>query len=148
VSPNPLRQIVCDTDPLISLEKITSGTDSRIRAARASDAEELSDLAFHSKAYWEYSAAFMEACCYELTYTPGQIESDHFRFAVGEAGAEREGFNALEQRSPTDVELKALSVRPVSIGKGYGRALVEDAKHEAAEIGAKLPSEWPSPGLP
>jgi GNAT superfamily N-acetyltransferase len=43
---------------------------------------------------------------------------------------------ALEQLSPTEVELEALFVRPFFIGKGYGRALMEHAKHKAAEMGA------------
>lgn len=113
-----------------------SATDCIIRAARGSEAEALGDLAFRSKAHWGYSRAFMEACRDELTYTPHQIESERFRFAVAEVDGRGVGFYALEQRSPAEVELEALFVEPPCIGRGYGRALMEHAKREAVKMGA------------
>ncbi len=113
-----------------------NATDWLIRAAHASEADVLSDIAFRSKAHWGYSEAFMESCRDELTYTPRQIELARFRFAVAESDGRIVGFYALEQLSADEIELDALFVEPSCIGKGVGRALMAHAKHEAATMGA------------
>ena len=111
--------------------------DCIVRSARASEAKALSELAFRSKAHWGYSDAFMQSCRNELTYTPQQIESERFSFAVADANGSTVGFYALEQLSPDEVELEALFVEPHCIGKGYGRTLVAHAKDQAAKMGAR-----------
>ena len=49
-----------------------------IRRARPDEATCLSELAFHSKAYWGYDAAFMEACRDDLTLTPEALVKPHY----------------------------------------------------------------------
>ena len=105
-----------------------------IRPARPAEAAALSDLAFRSKAYWGYDAAFMEACRAELTYTPGQVAEGGV--VVAERAGRCVGFYVLERRSPAEVELEALFVDPGHIGRGIGRALLEHARREAAAWGA------------
>ncbi len=107
-----------------------------IRAARPEDAPVLSALAMRSKAYWEYSEAFMAACRDELTYSPQKLTDDRFMFFVAESGQSIVGFHALEKLSPTRFELEALFVEPSHIGKGVGRALIEHAKTTARRSGA------------
>jgi GNAT superfamily N-acetyltransferase len=107
-----------------------------LRDARPDEASALSDLAVRSKAYWGYSPAFMAACRAELTYTAADIQRDCF-VVVGDA--ERGGvvgFYALERLAGGAVELGALFVEPSAIGRGYGRALLEDAKARASRMGA------------
>ena len=49
-----------------------------IRRAKLNECEQLSDLAFHSKAYWGYSDEFMAACRAELIYSVDDIQSNTF----------------------------------------------------------------------
>lgn len=102
-----------------------------IRAAEPSEAELLSGLAWRSKAHWGYSAAFMESCRDELTYTTEQLAVGGFW--VLEDGGEVRGFYALTKISPDAMELEAMFVEPECIGHGYGRALMD---HALAEFGA------------
>lgn len=48
-----------------------------IRDAEPEDAEELTALAFRSKAFWGYSDDFLEQCRDELTVTPEFIRRNH-----------------------------------------------------------------------
>lgn len=100
-----------------------------IRPADPSEADLLSDLAFHAKAHWGYSDEFMKACRAELTYTPEQVAAGGFR--VLEDEGEVRGFHALTKISPSALELDALFVAPEHIGRGYGRALMADALEQA-----------------
>lgn len=112
-----------------------AATDVIIREARENEAKLLTDVALRSKAYWGYSDDFMEACRQELTYTADDMR--RLSFWVGEVGGRVVGFYALEKVSQDDVELEALFVEPAFIGKGYGQALIEHAKRQAAAGGAK-----------
>lgn len=102
-----------------------------IRAAEAGEADLLSELAFRSKAHWGYDDAFMIACREELTYTPEQVAAGVFR--VVEDEGEVRGFHALVKISPSALELEAMFVSPAHIGRGYGRALMEDALERARQ---------------
>ena len=108
-----------------------------LRPARSEEAGALSALALRSKAFWGYSPAFMNACRDELTYTSGQIESSDFRFSVCELENRMVGLLAIERLCDDEFELCALFVEPDSIGKGYGRLLMESARKTAREFGAR-----------
>lgn len=47
------------------------------------------------------------------------------------------GFFAIEPINENEYELEALFLEPQHIGHGYGRALINEAKKLAAELGAK-----------
>ena len=68
-----------------------------IRPAKSAEADFLSALALRSKAHWGYSAAFLDACKDELSFTAEQIQSDGFNFFVAEADSMCIGFYALSR---------------------------------------------------
>lgn len=102
-----------------------------IRAAEPGEAGVLSELALRSKAHWGYPDEFIDACRDELTYTPEEVGAGGFR--VLEHDGEVRGFYALVKISPTAIELAAMFVDPDHIGRGHGRALMQDALARAAE---------------
>jgi len=112
-------------------------SDLSLRPAVPGDAATLTALALRSKAYWGYSSDFIEACRDELTCTAGQIENPVFIFTVAELAGGPVGFYALEELSPSKLDLKALFVDPDHIGSGIGYALMSHARNEAAQKGAK-----------
>ncbi|HTL86505.1 MAG TPA: GNAT family N-acetyltransferase [Acidimicrobiia bacterium] len=91
-----------------------------IRDARIDDCDELSALAFASKAYWGYDDAFMEACRAELTVTPDDLGRASLR--VAEQDGSILGFHAVDDR-----EIVWFFVRPGRMGEGVGAALFADA---------------------
>ena len=107
-----------------------------IRAASPDEAQLISALALRSKAHRGYPPDFIEAVRKELSYTAEQIRSEHMRFFVLETAGVVVGFHALILQTPTSIELDALFVDPVFIGKGFGRVLIEHAKSVAASLGA------------
>jgi len=107
-----------------------------LRPARGEEAPALSELALRSKAHRGYSREFIDACRAELLYCAGDILSPHMQFVVLEAAGIGIGFYALKRLSQTDIELDALFVAPTCIGKGFGRRLLDDARHAAAKRGA------------
>ena len=107
-----------------------------IRYAYAEEAPALSALALRSKAYWGYSADFIAACRAELTYSADQLGRNDFHFFVAEHRGSLIGFYALQQLATAEIELEALFVDPLYIGKGFGRDLIENAKRKATELGA------------
>ena len=100
----------------------------QVREARATDADDLTDLALRSKAYWGYDAAFIEACRAELTITAARIESEHM--AVVEVDGAIAGFVAV-----VDDCLEDLFVSPDHIGTGIGSLLLREAAAIAREAG-------------
>ena len=104
-----------------------------IRPARAAEAGSLSELALRSKGFWGYSQEFLEACRRELS-VDAQYMSKHPVMVI-ENSAEPVGFYSLERMSDTEVELGLLFVLPGSIGRGFGRQLIEHAKQLATESG-------------
>ena len=108
----------------------------KIRPAKLSEAELLSNLALRSKAYWGYSPEFIDACRQELTYSPQDIQKNHF--FVAEIDTLIIGFFALEIVSATEIELEALFVAPAYINRGYGRQLIDYAKLIARNLGSTV----------
>ena len=104
-----------------------------VRTVRPGEAGLVSRIAFRSKAWWGYPAAFMRACRAELTYSEADCARLHV--AVVE-DPDVLGFYALERLSADDVELDALFVLPEAIGRGYGRVLWDHATQAARDMGA------------
>ena len=108
----------------------------KIRKAQLSEAELLSNLALRSKAYWGYSAEFIDACRSELTYSQEELRNNHF--FVAEMENLIIGFYALEVLSTTAIELLALFIDPAYINQGYGRKLIAHAKFIARKLDYKV----------
>jgi len=106
-----------------------------IREAAKNEAESLSSLAMRSKAYWGYSAEFMEACRQELLVTGEMIENNANYCAVAEDQGVTLGFYSLSGLSKSNIELGLLFVKPKHIGTGIGRILMTHAKNHAVANG-------------
>jgi GNAT superfamily N-acetyltransferase len=107
----------------------------RVVDGRPNEAAALSALALRSKGFWGYDAAFLDACRAELTLTPDQAAAA--RVVRGADGTVR-GFHLLGPDpggDPGSGELLMLFVDPTEIGRGIGRALLEDAVRYAARRG-------------
>lgn len=109
-----------------------------IRDAKPHEAASLTSLAIRSKAYWNYSAKFMEACREELSVSPDKIENNKFHHVVAESNSVIVGFYALERLSETEFELEALFVEPKRIRTGVGKALISHAKNHALALGGRV----------
>ncbi len=107
----------------------------KIRQAKLSDSEVISNLALSSKAYWGYSPDFINACRQELTFFPQDIQNNHF--FVAEIDSLIIGFYGLEVLSNTKIELMALFIAPSHIHRGYGHQLMEHAKFIARKLGGQ-----------
>ena len=105
----------------------------QIRQALPSEVEQLSKLAFRSKAHWGYSDRFMQACLEELTIDKCYIKNNP-TFVIEDA-RDLIGFYSLEHISASKVELSYLFVDPAFIGKGYGRKLMMHAQEKARQLG-------------
>ena len=106
-----------------------------IRPAVAAEAPILTALAFRSKAYWGYDAAFMEACRQDLT-----TSADHIRTGlvyVFEEAGRIVGFYKLRLHEADEAELVDLFVEPDAIGHGYGKRLWRHAVGTARQLGAR-----------
>ena len=104
-----------------------------IRRAKPEECEQLSELAFRSKAHWGYSDEFMAACRTELTYTADDIQRSRFYVLVDED--KLIGFYGLVKESDTVYELEALFIEPDLIGRGDGRRLMDHAKQTVKALG-------------
>jgi GNAT superfamily N-acetyltransferase len=96
----------------------------RIRAARGSEATEISALALRSKGHWGYTPEFLEAVRAELAIQPEQVQAH--RAHVAEDGGTVVGFFTVTG-APPEGELDCLYVDPSAIGRGVGRALLDAA---------------------
>jgi len=140
-----------------------AGTPVSIRAARATDAEVLSELALRSKAHWGYDAAFLEACRSELTVQPENIARDvvvvlesagvpRGFYALCAQGDASEGLRRSAESRPAEAsgqcagrhdsagaggqaELELFYIDPQSIGAGFGRVLWRHMVDSAREHG-------------
>ena len=108
-----------------------------LRPARAGESDAISELAFASKAHWDYSLEFMEACRDELRVTEAQLAdaSRHTGVAQADDGT-LAGYYALAPLDDSLFDLDAMFVDPRFIGQGVGGALLAHAKVLAAELGA------------
>lgn len=106
---------------------------SKIRTARRGDAEELSSLAFTSKAHWGYDAEFLEACRAELTVTAARISEGNTYLL--EADGRAVGFYSLDFKDRT-ADVALFFIEPGFIGSGYGRELWRHLEETARRLGA------------
>ena len=107
------------------------------RAAQRYEAEALSALAFRAKAYWGYSAQFMEACREELTYSSDDIAAESTVYVVADAADRIAGFVAVMRLDSDTVEIDALFVDPDMLGRGIGSALMDRAMDASRQLGAR-----------
>lgn len=106
-----------------------------IRACSLSDAEQLTKLAFLSKAHWGYPKEWLDFWQDDLTITPELIE-DSIAY-IAEAEQQIIGFwvrAAIDSGEPT---CGWLFVHPDHMGKGVARALWSEVKKEAEARGIK-----------
>ena len=93
--------------------------------ALTSDAEEITQVALISKAYWGYSAEQIDVWTDELTVSPSIIEEQ--QVYVFKENDSIVGFYVLNRPIGSQVELEFLFVLPRYIGKGLGKKLLEHA---------------------
>ncbi|WP_212914834.1 GNAT family N-acetyltransferase [Streptomyces sp. TS71-3] len=103
-----------------------------IRAARADEADLLTELALRSKAHWGYDEAFIKACREELTILPAEVDSRRIR--VAESDGRLAGFVSV-QGEPPEGEVGMMFVDPEFIGQGVGRLLFGRALTVARNAG-------------
>lgn len=105
-----------------------------MRCATPDELRALDDLHRRSSFFWEEDRAMLERHPEVLGVDPQAIAQARVRVATGAAG-ELLGFSSTAPRADRASELEALFVEPDLIGRGIGRALVEDAKARAREAG-------------
>ncbi|WP_368906904.1 GNAT family N-acetyltransferase [Bacillus wiedmannii] len=104
----------------------------KIRKALLSEANELSELALHSKATWNYSEEFILACKGDLTVTEEYIKNN-FVYVLENDNTKIGFFSFLRD----DNALDFLYIHPRYKGKGYGEILWEYVIEQANELGIK-----------
>ncbi|TCZ76618.1 GNAT family N-acetyltransferase [Paenibacillus albiflavus] len=103
-----------------------------IRKAVIQEADDLTQLAIRSKAYWGYSDEFIESCRAALTITPEFIAAAHV-YVVEDEG-KIQGFIALEQDGDSSI-LSDVFIDPSAVRLGYGRVLWQHIMGLAKELG-------------
>ncbi|MED0902060.1 GNAT family N-acetyltransferase [Bacillus cereus] len=104
----------------------------KIRKALLSEANELSELALHSKATWNYSEEFILACKEDLTITEEYIKNN-FVYVLENDNTKIGFFSFLRN----DNALDFLYMHPSYKGKGYGKILWEFVIEQAEGLGIK-----------
>jgi len=107
----------------------------QIRAALATEAGELTQIAFSAKAYWGYSNALMEIWRSNLIVSAESIH--HLPSFVAEVHGRIAGFYQLKTTA-TPWELDHLWVRPEYMRQGIGRALLAHATQQAMAAGVPV----------
>jgi ribosomal protein S18 acetylase RimI-like enzyme len=103
-----------------------------IERASPTQAQQLTQIAFASKAYWDYPERWMELWRPQLSLSPEYIrENESYVALVNEALA---GFYTLEEKSG-NAWLENLWVLPAYIGKGVGKALFLHAVERSRQRG-------------
>lgn len=105
-----------------------------MRCATPDEQHALDDLHRRSSFFWEEDRVVLERHPEVLGVDPQAIAQARVRVATGVAG-DLLGFSTTTPREDRASELEALFVEPDLIGRGVGRALLEDAKARAAGAG-------------
>ena len=112
--------------------------DVRIRPAVPEEAEELSDIAWSSKGYWEYPVEVMNEFRSFLLIREEFIENNIVYLAENEETEEKIGFYALEKDDEKGQWwLRHMWVIPEYIGSGIGGELFLHACETAETVGAE-----------
>jgi len=109
----------------------------KIRPATTDQAQLLSQLALRSKAYWGYDEKFMQQCANELSHSPADINNCKNLYYVAEVEGTIVGFYKLCGLNKTKIQLEALFIDSLFIGKGFGRTLLDHAIATAKQVGGK-----------
>ncbi|MEA1009290.1 GNAT family N-acetyltransferase [Bacillus cereus] len=104
----------------------------KIRKALLSEANELSELALHSKATWNYSEEFILACKEDLTITEEYIKNN-FVYVLENDNRKIGFFSFLRN----DNALDFLYIHPRFKGIGYGKILWKFVIEQANELRIK-----------
>jgi GNAT superfamily N-acetyltransferase len=104
-----------------------------IRPATPDEAALLSDLAFRSKAHWDYDPVFLTACRPAMRLTPEYV-AKHEVYVL-EADGRVIGFYALCDLGNGMIDLDNLFVEPDAIGQGFGKRLWQHAIATARQLG-------------
>ncbi|WP_330300039.1 GNAT family N-acetyltransferase [Streptomyces sp. NBC_00503] len=104
---------------------------AKLRPARATEAEALTELVMRSKAHWGYDADFLAACAPELRIDGAEVVGRRIVVAEGPAVL---GLASLDGEPPLG-RLGLLFVEPAAIGRGVGRQLYRDVLRRAAALG-------------
>ena len=94
----------------------------------------VSALGVRSKASWGYTQEQMEGFQTELTFSEDDF-NEWTRARVTTLGGRLVGYYALRADKAPSLELDFLFVDPCAFGQGVGRALLDDARREAHEMG-------------
>ena len=108
--------------------------DVRIRPAKPEEAEELSDIAWKSKSYWDYPVEVMNKFRKLLTLDQDFIENNPSYLIEHEESGDIAGFYALEEKDGK-MWLEHLWVLPDEIGTGLGGSLFCHACETAETMG-------------
>lgn len=104
----------------------------QIREATLAEANELSELALHSKATWNYSEEFILACKADLKITEEYIKNN-FVYVLENDNTKIGFFSFLRNENALDF----LYIHPRYKGKGYGKILWKFVIEKANELGIK-----------
>ncbi|PRF97298.1 GNAT family N-acetyltransferase [Burkholderia ambifaria] len=106
-----------------------------IRACCPSDADQLTKLAFLSKAHWGYPKEWLDLWQGDLTVTPEMIEGSIAY--VAEAEEQIIGFWVRASMDSNEPTRGWLFVHPDHMGQGVARALWSELRKEAAARGIR-----------
>ncbi|WP_175734270.1 GNAT family N-acetyltransferase [Burkholderia ambifaria] len=106
-----------------------------IRACCPSDADQLTKLAFLSKAHWGYPKEWLDLWQGDLTVTPEMIEGSIAY--VAEAEEQIIGFWVRASMDSNEPTRGWLFVHPAHMGQGVARALWSELRKEAAARGIR-----------
>lgn len=104
-----------------------------VRKASLNEANELSHIALISKATWDYSEEFIQACKEDLTITDDYIVNNYVY--VLESEGIKIGFFSFQRKEEDALDF--LYLHPNYKGKGYGKLLWQSVVEKAVELGMK-----------
>jgi len=105
----------------------------RLRKARRTEADALSELAVRSKAHWGYPREWLELWTDDLSFDATKI--DRWEVLVAEDEGQTVGVVALSQEGEQS-EIEHFWVDPDAMGRGVGRTLFEGAREAAEQMNA------------
>lgn len=105
----------------------------KVREALLDEAEIISEIAILSKAYWNYSSEFIQACKEDLTIDQSYIQENHVYVLESEEGVV--GFFAFQLKEQNSLDF--FYVHPSYIGMSYGKVMWNSIIKTAKQLGVK-----------